>query len=226
MVICWFISVLLDKLIYKNIKILYEDDNIIIIQKPKALLTIPFLEFRKSTFSLLLCISKAKLMLLQRLDFGTWGLILVCKTWYCDLQYLQLKYQFYHKLIVKVYICVCIDANHINDLRFCLFKELVKILVNNRKINIILINLLSGKRHQIRLHQRCIIGDRIYGFNMILPKIWNVLNQVLKHQCLNAYLLCFRNPVNFKIYCFEYKMDKIIRYMLINFLIYSNMKIS
>lgn len=179
-----------------NIKTVYEDDNIIIVNKPKKLEIIT----ETKNISLLNLINP-NFFAVHRLDFNTEGLVLIAKN---ETSKNELDIAFKNSNIKKTYITICKNYPTENQMIFKdyieKFNNFVKIYANktiNSKIvktkieclkkqngySLIKVDLLTGRTHQIRahlaFHNLFVLGDEKYG-NFIENKKLNLKNQILR----------------------------------------------
>ena len=182
-----------------DIKVIYEDDNIVIFNKPTNLEVV-------GDFSLT-SIMKKKYNFLEpchRIDRNTIGLVLFAKNKE-SLDILLDKFK--NKEIEKHYICLCygIPLKYSDNFQSYLFKDSKKSIVyisdelkkgyskiqtsykvidvnKNKKISLLNVTLHTGKTHQIRAHLAHIglpiIGDGKYG-SYEVNKMFNVNTQLL-----------------------------------------------
>lgn len=178
-----------------NFSIIFEDENILIVNKPKKL------EVVSETRDIDLCrLLQVEVLPVHRIDYNTEGLVVFAKN---EQSYSELLTIFKERLIEKKYLCVACG----NLTKKCSFKNYL-IDKNNGKVEIsnefkkgaqeILLNvlpveniknfclleveLLTGKTHQIRaqlaFNNLKILGDEKYG-NAIINKKFGFKNQVL-----------------------------------------------
>ena len=203
-----------DSLLYGesiNFKIVYEDDNIAIVDKPSGLEVIETDENSLTLTKLLEETFSTKYYPCHRLDRNTSGLILYAKN-QNSLNILLDKFR--NKEIKKSYYCICvgIPKKEKQDLKAFLFKDRKKSLVmisntnksgylpietiyelkqKNTKNNLSLleVSIPTGRTHQIRAHLSFIslpiLGDGKYGINQENKKF-----KVFK-QCLHSKEICF-----------------------------------
>lgn len=148
--------------------------------------------------------------IVSRLDVGTSGLMLVCKS---DLAYKEMRRQFAAHEVRKTYHAVVqgnltddratIDApigrDKVSDFRFTVTpsgKSAVThwdVMERFGEATLVSVNLETGRTHQIRVHFSSIghplAGDAMYGAN---PRLSEALG--LTRQWLNASMLDFRHP--------------------------------
>lgn len=177
---------IIDDLLYKTIKKVYEDDFILVVDKPQQL------EVVSNTSSLTSILEKEYSFIkpCHRIDRNTTGLVLFAKTEEAEKILLE---KFKTKEIEKHYTCTCLGLFDKKDalISAYLFKDnkksivyisdepkkgyvkietKYKVISENKKENtsILDVELLTGRTHQIRAHLshigHPIIGDR---------KIWN-----------------------------------------------------
>ncbi len=200
----------------EEIKILYEDSNILVVNKPSGLLSVPG---KQSLDSLTSRIKENYVDAnpIHRLDTSTSGIVLFAKN---KTSNANLSKQFREKTVNKIYVA-WVDGIVYND--FCLLnyplskdfeysalynapiqkidyvfgkKSLtyMEILKREYDANRTLVKLVphTGRTHQLRIHMAsygyAIIGDRIYASGSARVST--------KRLCLHAYYLEFNHPVN------------------------------
>ncbi|RBP99176.1 RluA family pseudouridine synthase [Bifidobacterium xylocopae] len=148
--------------------------------------------------------------IVSRLDAGTSGLMLVCKS---DLAYRAMRKQFAGHEVVKIYHALVqgnltedkatieapIGRAKVSDFRFTVTpagKEAVThwdVLERFGEATLAKVNLETGRTHQIRVHFSSIghplVGDHMYGANPVLAERLG-----LGRQWLHAMRLEFRHP--------------------------------
>ena len=195
-----------------NLKILYEDDYILAIDKPYNIAVHPSIlhyenslsngvKFYFDTIGL-----KRKIRPVNRLDRDTTGIVIFAKN-----EYIQecLIRQMANKSFQKEYIAIldgiidtkegvievpiarkagsiierCIDKNGFKAISY------YEVLKSNNDLSIVKFKLETGRTHQIRVHSQYInhpiIGDTLYG------KTSNIISR----QALHCYKLSFIHPV-------------------------------
>ena len=200
--------------IYVPLDIVYEDDDLLIINKQPFLLTHP--TFKKADFTLangVVYYFKEKYgkeqvpRFYNRLDMNTSGLIIVTKTAFAQ-AYLQNHSQFEKKYLaivdrnfdkeeIIVEKPIYRDGDNLErliDERGQYSKTIFRKVKNYPKKNVSLIEceLFTGRTHQIRVHLKSeghfIVGDDLYGDG---SKIEGV-----ERQFLHAYKIKFTHPVS------------------------------
>lgn len=178
-----------EPLVQKNVSVLYDDDDLIIVSKPPNLPVMPAGKYYYNTLYKIACDKLSyNLKLLNRIDRETSGCVALSRTsemarGFCEL----IK----TNAIKKIYIAVVENAIDIED-KFTVegymkqsphkyyrqYQELTKndgkysktkfkVLAKNGQYALVLCRLYTGRMHQIRLHLHSlgffIIGDKIYG---------------------------------------------------------------
>lgn len=192
------------KPIKKELDIVYEDDDILVINKPYNLVTHPTLKKVDYTLAnFVVAHINTVPRFYNRLDMDTSGLIVVAKNAFSQ-SYLQnygeLKKKYMAivegKLEKAEYIVdapIYKDGDNIKrivDSRGQEAKTIIKNIAYNEENNISLIEctLLTGRTHQIRVHSSY-IGHAILG-----DKLYNENSKYKGRQLLHAYYLKFKHP--------------------------------
>lgn len=197
-----------------NVQIIYEDESLIIVNKPIGMLSHPDSHLKE--MDLLTYFHKtrndsSRYAVINRLDYNTFGLIIIGKN---DIITKELNKASMEKSIRKSYLCAVSGYffQPTDTLTAFLLKDSTQSKVrisnieikNSQKImtrytvlkeannmSLLDIELLTGKTHQIRAHLahvgHPIVGDPLYGF----PSVNKKAN--LKTQALCAYKLLFHN---------------------------------
>lgn len=203
-----------------NIPIIYNDDDVVVIDKPVEVAshaakgwsgpTVPeCLEAVGIDIKTTLC-DESRKGIVSRLDVGTSGLMLVCKT---DFAYEVMKNQFAKHIVKKTYHALVqgdlaqdkatIDAPigraKVSDFRFTITsdgKPAVThwdVLERFSQATLVSVNLETGRTHQIRVHFSSIghplVGDSMYGANPVLAQKLG-----LQRQWLHSMELTFTHP--------------------------------
>lgn len=185
------------KKVNKEISILYEDEDLIILDKPAELLTIPSKYEEDSLYSRLIYHKEGSLNILTRLDKETKGIVVVAKKHYLVNKINITNKEYITKLsnhlpndmgIIELPIKKTstikrvIDSDGVNSI--------TKYKLINKEKNIYQMNLVTGKTHQIRVHTayfNCsIVGDSIYGVKdkglMLICKKVNLIHPITKKE--------------------------------------------
>lgn len=203
---------------YLNLDIIYEDDDLLIINKPPFLLTHPTLKKVDITLANGIVYYfndkyKKKLVprFVNRLDMNTSGLIVIAKN-----AFTQSFFQSENVNIEKKYLAIAegiIEDDHfiiekniykdgdrldrIIDERGQYAKTEFKVVERFKNIGVTLVEckLYTGRTHQIRVHLKSInhsiIGDSLYN-----PE--SKYNKIVNRQMLHSYFLEFNHPTTGK----------------------------
>jgi len=198
--------------------ILYEDDDIIAINKPVGMVTHPAPGHYSQTFVNGLLYHCKTLPqdhlrpgIVHRLDKETSGILLAAKT---EKAHQKLVEMFSKRELKKTYLAICIgspgditidapirrhptkrkemavDPEGKSAITIC------KTLASNGNLSLMEVNLVTGRTHQIRVHMKYkgtpILGDTTYG-----SLTWNK-KFAISHQLLHAYKLEFTHPITGK----------------------------
>ncbi len=197
----------------KKINIVYEDDDIIVVNKPSKILTIKddngkynslYSEVKEYLYRKN---KNNKVFIVHRLDRDTSGLIVFAKNKKSK-EYLQ---NIWNKSVVRKYNAICLNnfpknegeiKSYLKETKtFYVYSTSneglyshtnYKILTKNQKYALVDINIKTGRKNQIRVHLndiKCpVIGDKKYG-----------KNNNGKYLMLNANYLSFPHPKTKKI---------------------------
>ena len=203
---------------YLNLDIIYEDDDLLIINKPPFLLTHPTLKKVDITLANGIVYyfndkyqKKLVPRFVNRLDMNTSGLIVIAKN-----AFTQSFFQSENVNIEKKYLAIAegiIEDNHfiiekniykdgdrldrIIDERGQYAKTEFKVIERFKNIGVTLVEckLYTGRTHQIRVHLKSInhpiIGDSLYN-----PE--SKYNKIVNRQMLHSYFLAFNHPTTGK----------------------------
>lgn len=206
----------------KNIDIIYEDKDIIVINKPSGLLTVATeKEKNKTAYHLVMEYLKKKnknnrIFIIHRLDKDTSGIIMFAKNERAKHLYQDnwndiVKKRCYYAVIdgkmenkegtIKSYLKE--NGNMVYSVKDRSGKLAIteyKVLKERKNISLLDINLKTGRKNQIRVHMKenktPILGDLKYGEK----------SKLINRLALHAYKLELINPVTKKILTFEVNM--------------------
>lgn len=210
--------------IEQSMTIAYEDEDIVVIDKPVGMAAHaasgwcgPTVNeaLKKRGIKITTTLGEANRRgIVSRLDVGTSGLMLVCKT---DIAYTVMKQQFAQHSVIKTYHALVqgdlsqdkatieapIGRAKVSDFRFTITsdgKPAVThwdVLERFGRATLASVNLETGRTHQIRVHFTSIghplVGDSMYGANPVLAK-----NLGLSRQWLHSMELTFTHPTTGK----------------------------
>lgn len=210
---------------FLKLDIVYEDDDLLIINKAPFLLTHPTLKTSDITLAnAVVFYFKEKYgkelvpRFISRLDMNTSGLIMIAKNAYAqsfmqsekaniNKKYLALVEGYFkdEEIIVKKPIYKPeLELKRIIDIKGQYAKTKFKLVKNFKALDIALVEceLFTGRTHQIRVHlnhiNHPIIGDNLYNEN-------SIYNKIVNRQMLHAYYLSFLHPTKNEI--LEIKID-------------------
>lgn len=211
----------------KNIDIIYEDKDIIVINKPSGLLTVATeKEKNKTAYHLVMEYLKKKnknnrIFVIHRLDKDTSGIIMFAKNERAKHLYQDnwndiVKKRCYYAVIdgkmenkegtIKSYLKE--NGNmvyYVKDRSGKLAITEYKVLKERKNISLLDINLKTGRKNQIRVHMKenktPILGDLKYGEK----------SKLINRLALHAYKLELINPVTKKLLIFEASMPNEIK---------------
>ena len=210
-----------------DINILYEDEDIIVINKPSGLLTIATAKEKEYTlYHFVMEYLKGKdkhnkIFIIHRLDKETSGIVVFAKnqkaknifqnTWEKNV-----IFRGYYAVVegtlkekegtIKSYLTenseyMVYSTNNKKEGKLAVTKY--KVLKENKKYSLLDINILTGRKNQIRVHMKengnTIVGDKKYGSNI------NPINRMALH----AYKLELIDPRNNKKITFKSPMPTI-----------------
>lgn len=206
----------------KNIDIIYEDKDIVVINKPSGLLTVATeKEKNKTAYHLVIEYLKKKnknnrIFIIHRLDKDTSGIIMFAKNERAKHLYQDnwndiVKKRCYYAVIdgkmenkegtIKSYLKE--NGNMVYSVKDRSGKLAIteyKVLKERKNISLLDINLKTGRKNQIRVHMKenktPILGDLKYGEK----------SKLINRLALHAYKLELVNPVTKKLLTFEINM--------------------
>jgi len=194
-----------------DVEIIYEDDDILVINKPSNLVVHPASSVKEPTlvdwlkaknFTLSTINGEIRAGIVHRLDKGTSGAMVVAKN---NAAHANLSAQLTDKSMGRIYLaltdlplkenCIIerpIGRNPNNRLKKAIITngraaKSAFMNIHSGKFNLVAAKLFTGRTHQIRVHlasiNRHILGDNLYGIKSDLGRIM-----------LHAYLLYFSHP--------------------------------
>lgn len=203
------------KPIYQNVTILYEDRDLVVVDKPKGLLSVSTnFEVQKTVHAVLKeYYAPRRVFVIHRLDQDTSGVMLFGLS---EAAYTDLKADFKSHAIKRLYVAIVEghfkeregkwssylweDANYLmhstqdpsqGEKAITHFK----VVATSRRFSWIELLLETGKKNQIRIHcqeaSHPIVGDAKYGSSMPVKRVY-----------LHAHLLAFNHPITKKWSCF------------------------
>ncbi len=212
-----------------DIKIVYEDNDIVVIDKPAGLVVHP--GAAKEKVSVVSALKYRKISLsnvgkplrggvVHRIDKQTSGVIVLAKT---DRAHFMLAKQFFSHTIDRRYIGIVhgnmkdsdgeidmpIGRHKIRRKEFCVTekgkraKTMYKVIKRLKDSDVVLFKLFTGRTHQIRVHMKYlnhpILGDKTY---------YKQNDTAIKRQALHAFFLEFIHPTTLKKVGFYSKLPK------------------
>jgi RluA family pseudouridine synthase len=216
----------------KGLEIVYEDDAIIVIDKPPGMLTMGTEKEKEKTayFALTDYVRKGyaksskRIFIVHRLDRETSGLVVFAKTEGAKF-YLQDHWDETKKKYLaivrgkpksqsgtitsylaenKAFVVYSTDDREKGKISHTGYK----VLQETKDFTLLEVDLLTGRKHQIRVHLSDhgypIVGDRKYGKK----------DDEHKRIALHSFSLSFRHPVSGKEYTFETKVPEYFRRLM------------
>lgn len=210
----------------KGIVIIYEDGDILVVDKPPGLLTMGTDTEKSRTAYFILtdyvrrgCVkSKKRIFIVHRLDRDTSGILIFAKSWEAKL-YLQGQWKETKKKYFAVVHGKCEKSSETittylveskahrvystpDAAKGKLSRTSYKVLKQARDLALLEVDLLTGRKHQIRVHLADIghpvVGDEKYGKE----------NQAHKRLALHATSISFRHPSSGEQMTFETKVPE------------------
>ena len=198
-----------------NLKIKYEDDDLLIISKDSGIIVHPSPNTKTVTIVDILLNLYPKIStvgensrpgIVHRLDKGTSGLMVIAKN---NLILNSLKDQFKNREVVKEYLAVVngntkekgiinapIGRHPIDRKKRALIstgKEahtMYEKICNENKLSLLKVRIQTGRTHQIRVHLSS-VGHPVYGDKVYSRKYKNISSRILLH----SFRLRFLHPV-------------------------------
>jgi len=208
----------------KGLEILYEDKDIIVVDKPAGLLTIGTANNKTNTVYYKLTDyvrkgyskSRNRIFIVHRLDQLTSGVLVFAKTeeakfrlqsqWKdTEKKYVAVVYGQLNKKedVISSYLAqnkALIVYSTTDAAKGKLARTAYKVLKESRRFSLLEINLLTGRKNQIRVHLadkgHPVVGDRKYG----KPK------DAFRRLALHAKSICFKHPTTGRQMTFETRM--------------------
>jgi 23S rRNA pseudouridine1911/1915/1917 synthase len=205
--------------IVEGIKIIHDDDSIVVIDKPVGVAVHPSPGWGGQTvvghlagagFRIATSGASERQGIVQRLDVGTSGVMVICKS---EHAYSVLKNAFRHRIVDKTYHALVqghpdplegtIDApigrHPRHDYKFAVMSDgrhsvtHYETLEAHRFASLLEVHLETGRTHQIRVHMQALkhpcVGDLTYGADPVLASRLG-----LQRQWLHAVRLGFEHP--------------------------------
>lgn len=198
------------RIIPSGIRILYEDDHLVVIDKPKDILSVATAFEKGETAHAFLKAKYGRIHVVHRLDQETSGVMLFARS---DHARDELKKIFEKHAIDRIYYAVVEgrlenisgtwtsylfeDANYVvhasqNEEKGRLAVTHYRVIGNARHYSLLEIKLETGRKNQIRVHCQeaghSVVGDSKYGAS----------SNPVKRLCLHAHLLGFVHPITAK----------------------------
>jgi len=200
-----------------DVEIIYEDDVMMVVNKPSGLVVHPAPSVKEATLvdwliqkgiSLSTIAGEERHGIVHRIDKDTTGALVIAKT---NEAHQKLSEQLRDKSMGRYYLALIdyplktsgivekpIGRNPNNRLKMDVVQNgkeaksaFCKLTENTKKIELILVKLFTGRTHQIRVHLeslgRHILGDTLYGFKS--------KKDTIKRVYLHAYKLYMYHPV-------------------------------
>jgi 23S rRNA pseudouridine1911/1915/1917 synthase len=217
-----------------KIEIIYQDEDLIVVNKPAGMLTHPTKNKRKDTlvnallyyFPEISSIDKVKPGIVHRLDKGTSGVLVVGRNYEACA---KLSREFKKRNVIKKYLAIVkgkveyeegvidepVGRTKYSRKRMTIDYEkgrsaitYYKVIERLRDCSFVLLYPKTGRTHQIRIHMKymghSIIGDRVYG------KRSNLINR----SALHAYFIKIKHPTKNKLMEFKAKIPDDFRKLL------------
>ncbi|MBS4164337.1 putative RNA pseudouridine synthase YlyB [Candidatus Protochlamydia amoebophila] len=200
------------------LSILYEDEHLLVINKPAGMVVHPAPGNWSGTFvnALLYYCQKLPLLpdtirpgIVHRLDKGTSGLLVAAKTLETQQKLIEL---FASRKVYKAYLAICIGRPADGEIqapigRHPIHRKQMAVIPTGKpaisfcktlgwsdKLSFVQIEIATGRTHQIRVHMKYrgspILGDPLYG-QISLNQYYSV-----PHQLLHAAVLRFQHPIS------------------------------
>jgi 23S rRNA pseudouridine1911/1915/1917 synthase len=217
-----------------DLLIIYQDDDLVIVDKPAGVVAHPTVGFEGPTVAGALLARGIQLStsgaqerqgIVQRLDVGTSGLMMLAKS---ELAYSRLKQAFRDRTVKKIYHAIIqghpdpmegtfdapIARHPKAEFKFAVMEDGKPSITHYKALELFAavalceINLETGRTHQIRVHfsafKHPLLGDTMYGADPALAKKLGI-----DRQWLHAKELGFSHPITGELMHFvsEYPKD-------------------
>lgn len=202
-----------------NIDVLYEDEDILIVYKPRGMLVHPDSNTNNTLVNAVSYYFRGKNIVfehLHRLDKETFGMVVFSKN---ILAHAYLSYLWENHQVKKYYIALCYGHFKENKGEINLkigsdrhsnkqiiskngsdAKTMYSVVSEKNGISKLKVEIIGGRRHQIRLHlssiKHPILGDKLYGINDCYDKMM-----------LEFYKIEFIHPRTQELFTFEIKQE-------------------
>jgi len=212
-----------------NVKILFEDKNIIVVEKPHNLLTISTTDEKEKTLYHIVSDylkernKNARIFVIHRLDKETSGIIMFAKNekikkLYQDNWNDLIRYRGYAAVVEgimpKKEDTITLNLQENDNMKVYVNKtgkEAItsyKVMKKNKDYSLLDVDIKTGRKNQIRVTMEYlkhpIIGDKKYSSK----------NNSLKRLALHAYKLIIKNPLTNKIDKYEIEIPKSFYYIV------------
>lgn len=195
-----------------NLDIIYEDDGLLVINKPAGIAVHPSMQHYTDTISNGVKFYFEKINLnkkirpVNRLDFNTSGLIIFAKNEYIQENLIQqMKFNTFHKEYIAIVsgsfeencgvVNLDIARKENSIIERCISQNGQKsiteynVLKEYNGFSLVKCILKTGRTHQIRIHMSSIdhplLGDSLYG----------VSSRLINRQALHSYKIAFNHPI-------------------------------
>ena len=198
-----------------DMAVVYEDDDVVVVDKPVGVAAHASVGWTGPTVLGSLIDRGVHITsygaagrqgIVSRLDVGTSGLMLVCKS---DLAYVEMRRQFAEHEVVKTYHALVqgnlkedkatieapIGRAKVSDFRFCVTpagKEAIThwdVMERFGEATLVSVNLETGRTHQIRIHMKYL------GYPLIGDYLYNPDMEHITRQALHSYHMEFPHPI-------------------------------
>ncbi len=208
--------------------IVYEDDHLIVVNKPAGMVVHPAPGHPRGTFVNALLYHCKTLPaddlrpgIVHRLDKDTTGLLVAAKTQECHHKLVEL---FASRSVMKHYVAICVGNPGNRSIEAAIKRHptrrqemhvdpagkpatsICTVLQQQGELSLVDIHLITGRTHQIRVHLKHVgtpvLGDPVYGRDSINTKYG------IQRQMLHAKTLAFVHPMTGAPLAFEAPLPK------------------